>query len=270
MANLLAPPPSLTISQWADKYRKLSPESSAEPGQWRTDRTPYMREIMDCIGDRFVERVVIKSSAQIGKALAIDTPIPTPYGFTIMADIQAGDYVFDEQGKPALVTFATDVMKDRECYEVIFSDGARVVCDAEHLWKVQKRNGSGALKDVVETAQQIHEQLLRDKKGRHRYSIKLNAPLHISEKNLPISPYTLGAWLGDGNSVNNTLVFHEDDSEIATHIADDGYAVHTCHRDKRNCGPHTSSALIFFADSWIQTAQLMTTADVSLPVQAKG
>ena len=67
IAKVLSPPPELTVSQWADKYRKLSPESSSEPGQWNTDRAPYQREIMDAVVDSAVETVVIMSSAQVGK-----------------------------------------------------------------------------------------------------------------------------------------------------------------------------------------------------------
>jgi phage terminase large subunit GpA-like protein len=63
----LAPPPDLTVSEWADAYRKLSSESSAEPGQWRTDRAPYQREIMDAVNDPELEKIVIMSSAQVGK-----------------------------------------------------------------------------------------------------------------------------------------------------------------------------------------------------------
>lgn len=62
-----APPPDLTVSEWADLERRLSSEASAEPGRWRTDRTPYMREIMDALTDPGVERIVIMSSAQVGK-----------------------------------------------------------------------------------------------------------------------------------------------------------------------------------------------------------
>lgn len=62
-----ATPPDMTISQWADEYRVLSPEASAEVGRWRTDRAPYQREIMNAIGDARVERVIVKSSAQVGK-----------------------------------------------------------------------------------------------------------------------------------------------------------------------------------------------------------
>jgi phage terminase large subunit GpA-like protein len=61
------PDPLLTISQWADKYRTLSQRASSEPGPWRTDRTPYLREIMDCLSPAsMVERTVFMKGAQIG------------------------------------------------------------------------------------------------------------------------------------------------------------------------------------------------------------
>ncbi|HZT29424.1 MAG TPA: phage terminase large subunit family protein [Bryobacteraceae bacterium] len=61
------PDPFLTISQWADKYRTLSQRASSEPGQWRTDRTPYLREIMDCLSPTsLIERTVFMKGAQIG------------------------------------------------------------------------------------------------------------------------------------------------------------------------------------------------------------
>ncbi len=67
LAKAVSPPPVLTVSQWADRYRRLSPESAAEPGQWNTDRAPYQREIMDSINDPLVEEIVVMSSAQVGK-----------------------------------------------------------------------------------------------------------------------------------------------------------------------------------------------------------
>ncbi|MDQ0114369.1 phage terminase large subunit family protein [Paenibacillus harenae] len=67
IARVVAPPPKLTISEWADLYRRLSSEASAEPGQWRTDRAPYQREIMDALNDDEVETIVVMSSAQVGK-----------------------------------------------------------------------------------------------------------------------------------------------------------------------------------------------------------
>ena len=73
--SVWAPPPTLTVSQWADLYRRLSPEASAEPGQWRTDRAPYLRGVMDAVSDPSVETVVVMSSAQVGKTEVISNVI---------------------------------------------------------------------------------------------------------------------------------------------------------------------------------------------------
>ena len=61
------PPPDLKVSEWSDRYRKLSPESSAESGQWSTSRCPYQKEIMDSFNDPFIERIVVMTSSQVGK-----------------------------------------------------------------------------------------------------------------------------------------------------------------------------------------------------------
>ena len=65
--NLWLPPPDVTIAEWADAERKIPPEASAEPGQWRTSRAEYQREIMNAISDPFTERVVVMTAAQVGK-----------------------------------------------------------------------------------------------------------------------------------------------------------------------------------------------------------
>ena len=62
-----APPPDLTVSQWADEFRRLSSEASAEPGRWNTDRAPYQRGILDAINDPAIHTIVVMSSAQVGK-----------------------------------------------------------------------------------------------------------------------------------------------------------------------------------------------------------
>jgi phage terminase large subunit GpA-like protein len=63
------------VSQWADEYRFLSSEASAEPGKWHTDRAPYQREMMDAVNDPRTEMVVIMSSAQVGKTEIINNII---------------------------------------------------------------------------------------------------------------------------------------------------------------------------------------------------
>jgi phage terminase large subunit GpA-like protein len=65
--RFLAPPPSVRVDEWADQHRVLTSESSAEPGKWRTDRTPYLREPMQVCTDPNVEIIVVMASAQVGK-----------------------------------------------------------------------------------------------------------------------------------------------------------------------------------------------------------
>ena len=97
------------------------------------------------------ELVVIAGRPGIGKALALDTPIPTPNGWTTMGELAVGDRVFDENGQPCTVMLATPVMTERECFEVEFSDGSVLVADAEHLWAVSE--GAGSPWEVRTTAE---------------------------------------------------------------------------------------------------------------------
>lgn len=86
------PPPKLKISSWADSYRKLSPESSAEPGQFRTSRAEYQRGIMDAFSDTGIERIVCMTSAQVGKTEII---------------LNAIGYYIDQDPSPILVVQPT-------------------------------------------------------------------------------------------------------------------------------------------------------------------
>ena len=79
----LEPPPDLKLSEWADKYRMLSSEASAEPGHWRTSKAPYQREIMDAITDVKIRKVVVMSAAQVGKT---DALVLNPIGYYIHYD----------------------------------------------------------------------------------------------------------------------------------------------------------------------------------------
>ncbi len=66
LSSLWSPPPDLKVDEWSDRYRKLSSESSAEAGQWRTDRVPFQREVMQVINDPSVEEIIFIKSAQVG------------------------------------------------------------------------------------------------------------------------------------------------------------------------------------------------------------
>lgn len=81
--KVLQPPPEMTLSQWADKFRRLSAGSSAEPGRWKTAKAPYQKEIMDAITDITIKKVVIMSAAQVGKT---DAMVLNPIGYYVHYD----------------------------------------------------------------------------------------------------------------------------------------------------------------------------------------
>ena len=86
------PPPDLKVSEWSDRYRKLSPESSAEAGQWNTSRAEYQREIMDTFNDPNIERIVVMTSSQVGKTEII---------------LNAIGYYIDQDASPILIVQPT-------------------------------------------------------------------------------------------------------------------------------------------------------------------
>lgn len=163
-------------------------------------------------GFRRFRRVYLSVARKNGKALALDTPIPTPDGWTTMGEIETGDVVFDERGMPCRVTYATDVMHGRDCYRVRFSDGSSIVADAEHLWQTTARRngtsrGTSAAATGVRTTREIACTLAVNSPynvahGRVEWNhrIAVAEPLQCEPVELPIDPYLLGAWLGDGHS----------------------------------------------------------------------
>jgi replicative DNA helicase len=80
------------------------------------------------------QMIIVAARPGVGKALALDTPLPTPAGWTTMGDVAVGDELLDADGLPTLVVAATAVMLRRPCYEIEFSDGTVIVADAQHQW----------------------------------------------------------------------------------------------------------------------------------------
>jgi hypothetical protein len=145
-----------------------------------------------------------------GKALAMDTPLATPDGWTTMGQVQVGDTLFDEQGRMCRVTHATEVMFGRPCYCVRFSDGEEITCDADHLWTVHDRHSRR--NPLTLTTQAMAPRVdLPNRRGRaeKRYRIPLAKGLQVPEVNLPIAPYALGVWLGDGACRSATVTLAE-------------------------------------------------------------
>jgi hypothetical protein len=160
----------------------------------------------------------------IGKALALSTKIPTPGGWTTMGALQVGDSVFDETGARCTVTATTDVMHGHSCYLVCFDDGSEIVADAEHEWltwdkaarKSHGRSGPGRRPGhhpEIRTTEQIFKSLRADHGRETNHSIALAGAIQTPDADLPLDPYVLGYWLGDGTTCNSSITIGDGDAE---------------------------------------------------------
>lgn len=136
------------------------------------------------------------------EALSLDTPLPTPTGWTTVGDVAAGDTILGSAG-PVRVLGATPINEARRCYRVTFRDGTTLVADAGHLWKVRYNS-------QPTTGVRTTEQIVRD--GRS-VAVPLMAPLDTPDVSLPLDPYVLGLWLGDGDNRAAGITAGRDDAD---------------------------------------------------------
>jgi deoxycytidine triphosphate deaminase len=159
-----------------------------------------------------------------GKALALDTPVPTPQGWRRLGELAVGDLVFDEAGAPTAIVSATPPLMGRPCREVLFSDGAHVIADASHQWvtidKAGRNHGKSTIR--VRTTDEIARTIHAGDEFNHH--VPLAGPVQYPARaDLPIEPYTLGAWLGDGTTTKAEVTAY--DGEVLEQISGDGFSV---------------------------------------------
>jgi deoxycytidine triphosphate deaminase len=163
------------------------------PGEFCLGRTLEWVELPDDI----VARIE-------GKALAIDTPVPTPDGWSTMGDLMPGDWVFDGRGHPTPVVATSETLIDRPCRRVEFTDRTTVIADVDHQWQVWTRNDRSRRGcPRIQTTAEIERTLMCGREYNHR--IEQASPVHYPHRELPVDPYVLGAWLGDGTSTGSNI-----------------------------------------------------------------
>ncbi|MFC3982525.1 replicative DNA helicase [Streptosporangium jomthongense] len=128
------------------------------------------------------QMIVVAARPAIGKALALDTPLPTPDGWTTMGEVGRGDHLIGADGRPTRVVAVTDVLHGRPCYEVEFDDGTVIVADALHQWRTVH---------AVVTTEEI-ARTLRAEDGGPAHAVAVAAPFDLPERDLPVPPYELG------------------------------------------------------------------------------
>ena len=169
-----------------------------------------------------------------GKALSLDTDIPTPDGWRKMRDIHEGDLVFGADGKPSRVVAESEIF-NKPMYVVVFEDGSEIHASADHIWTVQTRNSRRACRRPITktsrrrpaaegchdggwfetTTEAMAYDYYRDRadgKGReYKYRVPMQSAVEYPERELPIDPYLLGVWLGDGTSAKAEISCGDED-----------------------------------------------------------
>jgi len=232
-AKALRPPPKLNYSDWAEQNVRVEVD-----GQIRRFRPwKFQRKWLDCFGDPLVERITIIKCAQVGYALALDTPIPTTRGWATMGSVALGDELLDEAGKPCRVTFVSPVYTDHRCYRIEFDDGSSIVADEGHRWFVHsdksfelmlegrhvRGEGARATYEGVLDTGQIAQHHRRG--ARSCFAVPAPAVVDLPERDLPVPPYALGLWLGDGHSGRLWVTQHTGDVETADYVRESGVPV---------------------------------------------
>lgn len=164
------------------------------------------------------------------KGLALDTPIPTPNGWTTMGDLNVGDIVFDKDGIQTNITAISEV-KHLPCFRVTFSNNESIVCDDEHRW-LARIGGQNAHREEYEvfTVNDLHNA----KQNGLSVTIPMQGALGIEHKALPMDPYLLGYWLGDGTSARPEITCNSLDLPfVVDAITKAGYGVGAISKDPR-------------------------------------
>jgi len=168
------------------------------------------------------------------KAVCHETQVLTPDGWKTHGDLEPGDMVFSPVGHPVMVIATTQTFYDADCYRITFSDGEEIIASGDHLWDVNyfnrqrvprtKNQRKGWETRCFNTRQVLRYTLHQQELRNPRYlSVDYTQPLILPEKKLPISPYVLGVWLGDGDS--STGVITNQFEQVWEELKKEGYDI---------------------------------------------
>lgn len=235
-------PQAVAVDHWSRDPAAMWVAAGKQPDPWQL-----------AVTNSTAQQILMLCSRQSGKALALDTPIYTPDGWTTMENVRVGDLVFTEDGERTSVIAVSPVM-EHESYRVVFSDGETIVADADHQWTVldkpcrvaMERNEGCIVKDwptwqsigkhrflprtkTLTTREMSLSVLLNGKES--NYAVPAARPLSYGhedpfeavERHLSVDPYVLGVWLGDGHSESARIT--SADPEVFVFIAEAGYTV---------------------------------------------
>lgn len=169
-------------------------------------------------------RLILCVPPRHGKLLADHTLVPTPNGWVTHGELRTGDTVYHPSGRPIRILGTSG--KAEADYKVTFSDGSHVWCHGAHEWTLYSRSTKQNI--TIETKALLTSRTGKralSSGGRHLYQLPVVSALEGAKVELPIEPYVLGAWLGDGSRGKPCISIASSDSGIADAIEALGYPI---------------------------------------------
>ena len=201
-----------TLKEYMPEFRDEFVRKSKDPKLGRGLMTGYSYLDYVTNGLSEADMLIIGGETGAGKALPLDTLIPTPDGFKKLDDIHPGDVVFGRDGNPCNVVAESPIWSSNG-WKFIFNDGASIISHDNHEWLTfnraeqvslsrnsQKFFTGGSIRTSADIAQTI-----KTTDGMNNHAVPLSECLSLPERNLLIDPYVLGLWLGDGHSLDGRL-----------------------------------------------------------------
>lgn len=192
------------FSDFCSMLKHARGDFAGQPFHLEDWQAKYFDELLGTKNDdglRQYRRTFVALPRKSGKQVPLDTTLITPTGKTTMGEVKVGDDLVGLDGLPCKVVAKSEVDHNPDSYEIELSSGEVIECDGNHDWTVTSRYW-GKWRDAPEyrvmSTRELHESKLR-----YGQNWRFRLPTVIyqgTERDLPVPPYILGSWLGDGFS----------------------------------------------------------------------
>ena len=198
----------------AVKFIEMLPHTKAEwegkPFWLLPWQETIIRDLFGVVKDdgmRQFRTAYIETPKKQGKEVALDTPIPTPSGFTTMGDIQVGDAVFSESGRVCHVVAKSRIDYAEQAFRITFKDGEVIEAGENHQWAGEYTRSKPRY--AIMNTRQLYE--LPNDGNSYPFRIEVAGCASYPEAELPIDPYLMGYWLGNGNACEPVITIQTKD-----------------------------------------------------------
>lgn len=196
-----------------------------------------MQSLQDLSDDK-LDLLVLNMPPRVGKNHSNSTPVLTRQGWKRHGDLQIGDYVLNEKGDFVKVLAVSEEYPTE--YKITMSNGETFYTHGNHDWVIYDISGK---KNKILSTQYMYDRKLQDCNGHSRFLLPDIEPIKGDFGFLPVEPYVLGAWIGDGSTSNPYITENINDSVIISTIENKGYRVNKKRQYKESCAVYEFDGL---------------------------